>query len=87
MRIKTTYDVIHTKRTVRWRDTSGKRRQMTKRFFQTESPFNRVGDRQKTRAEIYSEIRQEGDQWLQEMKRLAELGRLPGQGNENQPSD
>lgn len=47
-----------------WIDASGKRRQRTKKFWQTISPFNRNADGlQKTREEIQREIERESVLW------------------------
>ena len=67
MLVKTTYkfEEIKTKRTKRWTDEDGKKRQKTKTFSQTLNPFNKnKNGTLKTRQQIWDEINIEADKWL-----------------------
>lgn len=56
---------VSTKRTRRWIDQNGKKRQETREFFQTISPFNRNENGEtKRREEILEEINREADAWF-----------------------
>ena len=68
MRTRIVFDQISVSATKRWKDpVTGKSRQQTRKFMQTFNPFNRTGDGAvKSRAQIYTEIKQERDAWLKE---------------------
>lgn len=60
------FDEVAVKAT-RYYFVDGKRRQETKKFFQTVNPFNKNADGSlKTREQIYDEVRAERDAWLKE---------------------
>lgn len=62
-----TFEEITTKRTKRWTDKNGKKRQQTKTFTQTVNPFNKTkSGRVKTRAEIMKEVHVQADAWVKE---------------------
>jgi len=70
MRTVTTYDEIAVKATRYWTDETGKRRQETRKFFQTQNPYNRGADGfPKSRAQIMQEITAERDAWLASFKK------------------
>lgn len=51
----------------RWVDADGKKRQQTRKFFQTINPFNKNADgTQKTRDQIMVELKAQRDEWLKE---------------------
>lgn len=51
--------------TKRWTDESGKKKQKTKKFYQTISPFNKNKDGTvKTRDQIFEEVKLERDMWV-----------------------
>lgn len=59
------FNEISVKATRRWVDEDGKKRQQTKKFFQTLNPFNRTKDGQiKSKDQITKEIFAERDAWL-----------------------
>lgn len=59
-----TFEKVGIKATRRWRDKDGKKRQETKEFWQTISPFNKNTDGEpKTREEILVELREERNKW------------------------
>ena len=61
------YEEVSIKGVKRWVDAEGKKRQQTKKFYQTVNPFNRGTDGQpKSHAQIMIEIKAERDQWLSE---------------------
>ena len=64
MRIK--FEEVSVKGVRRWIDSSdGKRRQETRKFYQTISPFNKGPDGMpKTRQQIMEEVIAERDAWL-----------------------
>lgn len=71
MKVTTTYryEVIEVKGVHRWVDADGKKRQQTKKFFQTLNPFNLNKDgTAKTRDDIRKEITAERDKWLRDMR-------------------
>jgi hypothetical protein len=52
--------------TKRWVDASGKRRQQTKKFFQTINPYNKGKDGMpKTREQILTEIAADRAAWME----------------------
>jgi hypothetical protein len=56
---------VSVKATRRWVDADGKKRQETRKFWQTVNPFNRKADGSlKTEADIRAEINAERDAWL-----------------------
>lgn len=63
--MRVTFDEVAVKATRYYKDPSGKRRQETKRFFQTVNPFNRNADGSvKTREQIQKEVQEECSAWL-----------------------
>lgn len=58
------FEEVSVKRTRFYTDYSGKKRQKTRKFFQTINPFNQKDGRQKTRQEIMEEITSEADAWM-----------------------
>ena len=59
------FQEVNVKAIRRWKDESGKKRQETKTFYQTISPFNKGPDGEpKTRDQIMAEITKERDEWL-----------------------
>lgn len=60
------FDEVAVKATKRWTDpASGKKRQQTRKFYQTINPFNKGRDGlPKTRQQIMQEITAERDEWL-----------------------
>lgn len=59
------FDEVAIKGVKRWTDETGKKRQQTRKFFQTINPFNTNEDgTQKTRDQIMAEIKAERDAWL-----------------------
>lgn len=66
------FDEVSIRRVKRWTDENGKRRQMTRKFFQTINPFNRRPDgAPKTRAEIMVELKAEADAWASDIGHAA----------------
>lgn len=74
------FEEVSTKRTFRWVDPeTGSRRQQTKKFWQTLSPFNVDSDGQrKTRGQAQMEIERQADLWLLRKENDAREGILPG---------
>lgn len=65
MHVTRRFEEIKTKRTKKYTDENGKKRQKTKTFFQTLNPFNKNKDGTlKTEAQIWQEINAEADAWL-----------------------
>lgn len=63
--MRITFEEVAVIATKRWTDETGKRRQQTRRFYQTISPFNKNKDGTvKTREQINAEIKAERDAWL-----------------------
>lgn len=63
--MKYTFEKISIKKTKKWIDENGKKRQKTKEFFQTLNPFNKNSKGQvKTRHEIAKEIKERADEWF-----------------------
>lgn len=61
------FEEVSVKATKKWIDKNGKRRQKTKRFYQTVNPFNTNPDGMvKTRDQIQREIIERRDKWLKE---------------------
>lgn len=59
------FDEISVKRKKKFVDADGNKRQKTKKFFQTLSPFNKtVHGLPKTVAQIQDEITREADAWM-----------------------
>lgn len=62
------YEEVFIKATKRWVE-DGKKRQETRKFFQTINPFNKdEGGNIKGRQQIMGEISKEADDWLRENK-------------------
>lgn len=65
--MRTTFDEVAVSVTKRWTDEAGKKRQKTRKFWQTISPFNKCPDGSlKTRDQIMVEIKAQRDAWLAE---------------------
>lgn len=63
--MRITFDEVAVKATRRWTDEGGKKRQETRKFFQTVNPFNKNADGSvKTRDQIMREITAKRDEWL-----------------------
>lgn len=63
------FEEISIKRTKRWVDENGKRRQETRKFWQTISPFNKNKKGQiKTVREIQIENNEEAQKWMEQNK-------------------
>lgn len=63
--MKINFDEISVKATRRWVDADGKKRQETRKFWQTVNPFNLAADGStKTREQIVQEINALRDEWL-----------------------
>lgn len=61
------FSKVERKVTKRWTDSSGKKRQQTMSFWQTENPFNKNADgTPKTRAQLYAEVCEQARAWLAE---------------------
>lgn len=59
------YPEVSIKGVKRWTDSEGKKRQATKKFWQTLSPFNTKPDgTRKTEGEIRAELIKEREEWL-----------------------
>lgn len=59
------FDEVSIKATKTWTDADGKRRQKTRKFYQTINPFNKnAAGLPKSRVEIRAEILAERDAWL-----------------------
>lgn len=59
------FDEVAIKATKTWTDAGGKKRQKTRKFYQTISPFNlNKAGLPKGREEIWPELRAERDAWL-----------------------
>jgi hypothetical protein len=59
------FDEVSIKATRRWADADGKKRQQTRKFWQTLNPFNKSADgTPKNRAQIVAELIAERDEWL-----------------------
>ncbi len=62
--MRVNFQEVSVKGTRRWKDAEGKKRQQTKKFFQTISPFNKNADGSpKTREQILIQIKAERDAW------------------------
>lgn len=60
-----TFQEVSIKGTKRWTDTTGKKRQMTRKFYQTINPFNTNSKGVvKTREEILQELVDQRQDWL-----------------------
>lgn len=58
------FEKVAIKRTKKWKDPDGKRRQLTKEFCQTINPFNKnAKGLLKTRQEIIEELSEEAKRW------------------------
>lgn len=69
MRISTTFEEVFVKATHYYKDENGKKRQKTRKFFQTLNPYNKGEDGfPKSRQQIYKEISAEADAWIVSMK-------------------
>lgn len=65
--MKIVFNEVSVKGVRRWTDESGKKRQETRKFFQTINPFNKNADGTvKTKEEILIEITKQRDLWLSE---------------------
>jgi hypothetical protein len=59
------FNEISVKGVKRWVDENGKKRQKTRKFYQTVNPFNKDADGNvKTPSQIIAEITSERDAWL-----------------------
>lgn len=59
------FDEVAVRATRRWTDEAGKKRQQTRKFFQTLNPFNKGADGlPKERDQILKEIFAKRDAWL-----------------------
>ncbi len=64
--MRITFEEVSLKATRRWVE-DGRKRQETRKFFQTINPFNlNASGFMKSREEIYAEISAKRDEWLQE---------------------
>lgn len=65
MRVHTTFDEVFIRRTRTYTDPStGKRRQQSRKFWQTVNPFNCNADGSiKSREDILRELRQDANRW------------------------
>lgn len=62
------FEEVAVKATKRWTDETGRKRQQTRKFFQTLNPFNKDADgNPKTAQQIMAEIRAQRDAWLAEV--------------------
>lgn len=69
MRQRIVFDEVSVKGVYTWRDENGKKRQETRKFWQTVNPFNCNEDGSvKTREQIYAELNAERDEWLREKR-------------------
>ena len=60
-----TFQEVSIKATKKYIDVDGKKRQKTKKFYQTISPFNKNPDGTvKTKADIMEQILKEKEEWL-----------------------
>lgn len=67
--MRITFNEVAIRATRYYTDESGKRRQQTKKFWQTINPFNRNADGSvKTREQIVAELEVERAAWLKEPK-------------------
>ena len=65
--MRITFDEVAVKATRRWIDEHGKKRQETRKFFQTVNPFNKNADGgMKTREQIMREVTAKRDAWLRQ---------------------
>ena len=63
--MKITFEKIVERRTKRWTDVNGKKRQKTAQFMKTVNPWNRNDDGSvRTREEIRALVRAEADAWM-----------------------
>lgn len=68
--MRTTFEEVAISATKRWTDEAGKKRQKTRKFWQTLSPFNKCADGSlKTRDQIMVEIKAQRAAWLQQQER------------------
>ena len=59
------FEEVSIKATRRWIDSDGKKRQQTKKFYQTLNPHNRNSEgNPKSRQQIIEEIKAERDEWI-----------------------
>lgn len=59
------FDEVSVKGVRRWIDTDGKKRQETRKFYQTVNPYNKGADGMpKSREQIYAEVQAERNAWL-----------------------
>lgn len=77
--MRITFDEIAIRETVRWRDpVTGRNRQMTQKFFQTVSPFNRGSDgAMKSRQQIRDELQREARLWKLRTENDIRDGKFP----------
>lgn len=65
--MRITFPEIAVKATRRWVDADGKKRQQTRKFWQTQNPFNKHANGvPKTYEEILAAVKSERDAWLNE---------------------
>jgi len=62
--IRQVFEVVSVKAVRKWVDADGKKRQETRKFWQSINPFNTKDGAVKARDQILSEIRAERDAWL-----------------------
>ena len=63
--MRVTFNEVSLSGTKRWVDENGKKRQKTRKFWQTISPFNIAADGSlKSREQILSEVKAQRDAWL-----------------------
>ena len=63
--MRVNFEEVSIKATRRWTDENGKKRQQTRKFFQTINPFNNGADGlPKSRDQIMSELQAEKTAWL-----------------------
>ncbi len=68
--MRVSFDEVAIKATKRWTDEAGKKRQKTRKFWQTLSPFNKCADGSiKNRDQIMSELKSQRDAWINEANR------------------
>ena len=68
--MRVNFQEVALKATKRWTDASGKKRQQTKKFWQTISPFNKAADGSpKSREQVMQEIKAQRDEWMKQEPR------------------
>lgn len=78
--MRVTFNEIAVKGTRRWVDETGRKRQQTRKFYQTVNPFNKNAEGHvKSRDEIVIEVRAECDAWLNERPAVQHSGSIGDQ--------